>query len=160
MEISGMEFTPDMYWAMALVVIASLAIRAFYCVTLYKTLKLIDEENRHMQSIQVWFAMIPIFTIYWNFKIAESMANSLTNEFYDRQIAEEENPGRATGYSYSLLFALGYIPIAPGFVFIMGLFSFIFFIRYWVKISKFKLILEEHNKIFNSNGTKEAGNEA
>ncbi len=141
-----MEITPDMYGVLVLAGLLSLGIRLFYCNTIRKTLNLIAEENRHMKPREAWLAMIPIFTIYWNFKIAERVANSLTNEFYDRKIAEEENPGQAVGYSYSILFALGYIPISSGFMFVMGIFSFIFFIRYWLKISKFKAILEEHNK--------------
>lgn len=153
-----MEITPDMYGVLILGVLLSLGIRLFYCNTVRKTLKLIAEENRHMKPREAWLAMIPIFTIYWNFKIAERLANSLTNEFYDRKIAEEENPGQAIGYSYSILFALGYIPISSGFIFVMGLFSFIFFIRYWLKISNFKALLEEHNK-YESKRLKERANE-
>jgi hypothetical protein len=158
MEINGMEITPDMYGVLILGGLISLGVRFFYCNTIRKTLKLIAEENRHMKPREAWLAMIPIFTIYWNFKIAEKLANSLTNEFYDRKIAEEENPGQAVGYSYSVLFALGNIPISSGFIFVMGLFSFIFFIRYWLKISNFKAVLEEHNK-FESRKLKEQENE-
>jgi hypothetical protein len=159
MEVNGMEITPDMYWVLILAGLVSLIIRFFYCNTIRKTLKLIAEENRHMQPREVWLAMIPIFTIYWNFKIAERMANSLTNEFFDRQIPEEENPGQAVGYSYSILFALGYIPISSGFVLVMGLFSFIFFIRYWLKISNFKALLTEHNRFIESNNQNKESKE-
>lgn len=151
-----MEITPDMYWVLILAGLISLVVRFFYCNTISKTLKLIDEENRHMQPRQAWLAMIPIFTIFWNFKIAEGLANSLTNEFYDRKIPEEENPGQAMGYSYSILFALGYIPLTSGFIFVMSIFSFAFFIRYWLKVSKFKTLLEEHNKFVESNESKES----
>jgi hypothetical protein len=160
MEINGLEITPDMYWVIILAGILSLGIRLFYCNTIRKTLELVAEENRHMKPREAWLAMIPIFTIYWNFKIAEGLANSLTNEFYDRKIAEEENPGQAVGYSYSILFALGYIPITPGFIFVMGVFSFIFFIRYWLKVSKFKTLLEEHNRFVEFNNSKEDRNES
>lgn len=142
-----MEITPDMYWVLVSAGLLSLVIRLFYCNTIRKTLNLVAAGNRHMKPREAWLAIIPIFTIYWNFKIAERVANSLTNEFYDRKIAEEENPGQAVGYSYSILFALGYIPISSGFMFVMGIFSFIFFIRYWLKISKFKAILERHNEL-------------
>lgn len=156
MEVNGMEVTPDMYWVLILSGLISLVVRFFYCKTLNKTLKLVAEENRHMQPKQAWLAMIPIFTIFWNFKIAEGLANSLTNEFFDRKIPEEENPGQAVGLSYSILFAIGYIPLTPGFIFVMSLFSFIFFIRYWLKVSKFKTLLEEHNKFIESNESKES----
>lgn len=155
-----MEVTPDMYWVLILAGLLSLVIRFFYCNTISKTLKLIVEENRHMQPRQAWLAMIPIFTIYWNFKIAERVADSLTNEFYDRKIAEEENPGKAIGYSYAVLFALGYIPVSSGFIFVMGVFSFIFFIRYWLKISNFKALLVEHNRFTESNESNKHGYES
>ena len=151
MEINGMEITPDMYWTLTLAVLLSLGIRLFYCNTIRKTLELIAEENRHMKPKEAWLAMIPIFNIYWNFRIAEKVANSLTNEFFDRKIPEEENPGQAVGYSYAILFALGNIPVSSGFIFVMGRFSFIFFIRYWLKISHFKALLIEHNRFLESN---------
>lgn len=149
MKLDNTELTPDMYGLLVVMVLLSLLIRYFYCNTIRKTLSLIKEENRHMQPREAWLAMIPFFAIYWNFKISEAMANSLTNEFFDRKIAEEENPGKALGYSFSILFALSYIPLTPGFILFMGIFSFVFFIRYWLKVSTFKTILEEHNRVFN-----------
>lgn len=160
MKLESTELTPDMYGLLVGVALLSLVIRYFYCNTVRKTLHLIKEENRHMQPREAWLAMIPFFTIYWNFKISEAMANSLTNEFYDRRIAEEENPGKALGYSYSILFALSYIPLSPGFILFMGLFSFIFFIRYWLKVSTFKTLLEEHNRVFNYPNLKEENHES
>src|SRR5690554_1969740 len=99
-----------------------------------------------MQPQETWLAMIPIFTFYWNFRIAERLDNYLTKEFIDRGIAEEENPGRSACNSYALLFALGYLPISSSFMLIMGLFSFAFYIRYWLKVSNFKALLIEHNR--------------
>lgn len=154
MDINGVEVTPDMYWLLGLGVLAGLVIRFFYCNTIRKTLLLIDEENRFMKPQEAWLAMIPIFNIYWNFKLAEKVSDSLTNEFYDRQIAEEQDPGKAIGYSFAALFALSNIPIAPSFLMVMNIFSFIFFIRYWLKVSTFKTLLEEHNRVFDYEKTK------
>ena len=154
MNLNGVEITPDMYWLIGLGVLSGLVIRFFYCNTIRKTLLLIDEENRFLKPKEAWLAMIPIFNIYWNFKLAEKVSDSLTNEFFDRQIAEEPNPGKAIGYSFATLFAMSNIPIAPSFLMVMNIFSFIFFIRYWLKVSTFKTLLEEHNRVFDYVKTK------
>ena len=153
--MNGVELTPDMYWLLGLGVLSGLVIRFFYCNTIRKLLLLIDEENRFMRPQEAWLAMIPIFNIYWNFRIAEKVSDSLTNEFFDRQIAEEPDPGKAVGFSFAILFALSNVPIAPSFLMVMYIFSFIFFIRYWLKVSTFKTLLEEHNRVFDYHKTQE-----
>lgn len=146
MDINGVEMTPDMYWVMGLGILINLLVRYFYCNTIRQTLKLVNIENRHMQPNEAWLAMIPIFSIYWNFKIAERLSNSLTNEFFDRQIAEEERPGLVAGITYAIFILLANIPITQGYMVFMGLLAFIYFIRYWIKVSNFKALLIEHNK--------------
>ncbi len=145
-----MEITPDVYWALGVGIMMSLLVRFFYCKTLYNTLKLIAEGNRFMKPREAWLAMIPIFSIYWNFMIASHLSNSLTNEFFDRKIAEEENPGKTAGITYALLLALANCPISSGFMIAMGICSFVFFIRYWIKVDHFRTLLVEHNRIFSS----------
>lgn len=150
-EIKDMEITPEMYWALGIGIVVSLLIRFFYCNTLRKTLNLIAEGNRFMKPWEAWLAMIPIFSIYWNFMIAMHMSNSLTNEFYDRKIAEEENPGRSTGLTYACFIAMANLPISSGFMVVTGIVSFVFFVRYWIKMDHFKTVLVEHNRFINSN---------
>jgi len=146
MEFNGITFTEDMIWALAIAAIASYTIRAFYCNTLKKTLDLISEDNRCMKPIMAWLALIPLFSIYWNFVIASRMADSLTNEFYDRKIPEEEDPGKKTGSIYSISTALANIPLFQGFSMIAAVFSIVYFIRYWIKIDNFRVLLKEHNR--------------
>lgn len=160
MDLNGIEFTEDMKWMMFAAAALSLLIRYFYCNTIRKTLLLVDEENRHMKPQQAWLALIPILNIYWNFKVAELLANSLTNEFYDRKIAEEENPGKSLGYTYAVIFAISSFPISSGIFLAFGIFSLIYYIRYWVKVAAFKTLLEEHNRVFNYLAQKEEKDEA
>jgi len=145
MEYNGITLTEDMIWALSIAAIASYAIRAFYCNTLKKTLDLVSEENRLMKPKMVWLAMIPLFSIYWNFVVASRMSDSLTNEFYDRKIPEEEDPGKKTGYIFSMLVALASLPLFQGFTLVVGLFSIIFFIKYWKTVDNFRVLLKEHN---------------
>lgn len=160
MEFNGIEFNEEMQWMMFAAAAISLVIRYFYCNTIRKTLLLIDEENRHMKPKQAWLAIIAILNIYWNFKVAELLANSLTNEFYDRKIPEEDNPGKSLGYTYAIVFAISSLPISSGFILAFGIFSLIYYIRYWVKVATFKTLLEEHNRVFNYVALKEEKDEA
>lgn len=99
-----------------------------------------------MTPNQAWLLVIPFFNIYWNFSVASRLADSLTNEFYDRKIAEEENPGRIAGMWYAWLFLLSSIPL-PAFILVtMGLLSIIYFVGYWVKVNNFRNLLVEHGK--------------
>src|SRR5690606_23507796 len=109
-EVNDIEITQEMYWTLGIGIVLNLLIRFFYCNTLRKTLKLIAEENRFMKPREAWLAMIPLFSIYWNFVIARNLSDSLTNEFYDRKIAEEENPGKSAGLTYAFLIAIANLP--------------------------------------------------
>src|SRR5690606_38173933 len=134
MELNGVALTEDMIWALVIAGIFSYTVRAFYCHTLKKTLDLIAEENRCLKPKMVWLAIITIFSIYWNFVIASRLSDSLTNEFYDRKIAEEDSPGKNAGNTYSIFIALANIPISQSFSVVAGVFSIYFFIKYWIKI--------------------------
>lgn len=146
MEINGVTLTDEMIQMAVVLGVVSYTARAFYCRTLQKTLQLVREENRFMKPQHSWFALIPLFSIYWNFVIASKLADSLTNEFYDRKIAEEEHPGKRTGIIYAVFVLLMNIPLLQSFTVTVMIFSIIFFIRYWVKIDNFKVLLEEHNR--------------
>ncbi|SFC01535.1 hypothetical protein SAMN05421747_10396 [Parapedobacter composti] len=146
MNIDYENITPQMIQLAVAVLLVRLVVWAFYANTIRKTLLLIAPENRLMTPRMAWLVIIPIFNIYWNFEVASRMADSLTNEFYDRKIAEEENPGRATGRWYAWLFLASNIPLSPFIVFLSALGSLAYFIVYWVKINNFRNLLVEHNK--------------
>lgn len=150
-----MTLTEDMMWAVTIIYIISLIVRAFYCLTLSKTLKTIAEENQLLKPWMAWMALIPIVNLYWNFVIANRMADSLTNEFYDRKIAEEENPGRLLGLSYAIFMIVASIPIIPSISFVAGVFTLYYFIRYWVKIDYFRVLILEHQRFVDAKNKKE-----
>lgn len=120
-------------------------IKAMYANTFRATLKLIAPENRFMRPGEAWLVLIPLFNIYWNFEIAKRMSDSLTNEFYDRKIAEEENPGRSTGITVAILFLITYFPLPVNFILGINLVYFIYFFIYWVKMNRFRELLKDHN---------------
>lgn len=126
-----------------------LLIWVFYANTIRKTLLRVAPQNRLMKPEMAWLLVIPLFNIYWNFVVANRIADSLTNEFYDRKVAEEENPGRAIGRLYAWMFLLSNIPFPPFILVTVALLSFIYFIGYWVKINNFRNLLVEHEKFRN-----------
>lgn len=119
----------------------------FFARTVKGLLEKIKEENRFLQPLQAWLLVIPFVNLYWNFVAARGISNSLNNEFFDRKIAEEELPGLGAGMAYAWMFMLAHIVVLPDFLLMtFGFLTLVYFIRYWVKIYHFKLLLEEHDK--------------
>jgi hypothetical protein len=149
MNIDYENLSPELMQLAGALVFVRLIIWAFYANTIRKTLLLIAPENRMMNPRSAWLVVIPFFNIYWNFVVASRMADSLTNEFFDRKIAEEENPGRSAGMWYAWLFLLSNIPLTPFILFTIALLSLVYFVLYWVKVNNFRNLLEEHEKLRN-----------
>lgn len=146
MNIDYENLSPEMIQLVVAVLIIRLIVWAFYANTVRKTLERVSPENRLMAPHQAWLLVIPFFNIYWNFSVASRVADSLTNEFYDRKIAEEENPGRIAGTWYAWLFLLSNIPL-PAFILVaVGVLSVIYFVGYWVKVNNFRNLLVEHER--------------
>lgn len=146
MNVDLENLSPEMIQAAIAVFLIRILIWAFYANTIRKTLLLVAPSNRLMTPGQAWLLVVPFFNIYWNFAVASRLADSLTNEFYDRKIAEEENPGRAAGTWYAWLFLLTNIPLPPFILITLFLLSITYFIIYWVKVSNFRNLLVEHEK--------------
>lgn len=149
MNIDYENLPPEMMQLVLAAVMVRLLIWVFYANTIRKTLLLVAPENRLMTPNQAWLLVIPFFNIYWNFSVASRLSDSLTNEFYDRKIAEEENPGRSIGMWYAWLFLFSNIPLPPFILISVGLLSFAYFIAYWVKVNNFKNLLIEHERFKN-----------
>src|SRR5690606_33023745 len=158
MNVDLENLSPEMIQAAIAVFLIRTLIWAFYANTIRKTLLLVAPANRLMTPGQAWLLVIPFFNIYWNFAVASRLADSFTNEFYDRKIAEEENPGRITGMWYAWLFLLSNVPL-PAFILVtVFLLSIMYFVSYWVKVNNFRNLLMEHEKHKNDQ-QKEAENQ-
>jgi len=159
MNIGDQNLSEGMVQLLLVVGASMLIVWACYAHTIQGLLKKIAPENRFMEPQQVWLVLIPLFNIYWNFVIAARVSNSLTNEFFDRKIAEEEDPGRHAGVRYAVLFLLSYIPQLPGIISLtFFLLTMVYFVTYWVKLNNFKLLLEDHNR-FRENTTNKGNND-
>ncbi len=143
------NLSPDFQMGMIILGIAGYLALALYANTVRRLLLDIAPENRLMAPGQAWLVLIPFFSIYWNFVIARRVADSLTNEFFDRKIAEVENPGLFQGILYAVIYLISHLPIFP----LMSLFAVVYFVIYWVKISHFRSLISEHNQFVKRNET-------
>lgn len=146
MNIDYGTLSGEMMQLVGAVLLIRLLIWVFYANTVRRTLLRVAPQNRLMKPDMAWLLVIPFFNIYWNFVVANQMADSLTNEFYDRKIAEEENPGKSLGRLYAWMFLLSNIPFPPFILITVALLSFVYFIGYWVKVNNFRNVLVEHEK--------------
>lgn len=129
----------------------NLILMFLFARTVNGLIKLIHEDNRMIQPKHAWLLIIPFLNVYYNFVVVRAVSNSLNNEFFDRKIAEEEGPGMAVGMAFAWVTLIAYMAFLPPFIVMtFALLHFIFFIRYWVKVYNFKLLLEDHNRFLQS----------
>ncbi|MBL1409536.1 hypothetical protein [Sphingobacterium faecale] len=126
-----------------IVFIVQILMWLLFANTIRTTLNLIKEDNRCILPNQAWLVALPLFNIYWNFVVVRRLTDSLNNEFYDRQIAIEEEPTQKQGYMYAGGYMVSNIPL-PTFVgFMASIIAFVGFVLYWFKIYEYKKLLRE-----------------
>lgn len=104
----------------------------FFLLTLQKALKLCSIESRKTSPGSVWFLLIPLFNLVWQFILVSRISESLHNEFTKRNILEDPHPGKSIGIAYCALGVCSIIPFIGILTFIPAL---ICWIIYWVKIA-------------------------
>ena len=126
-----------------------------YLNSLRKTLLLIDVKNRTIDPNDVWFMFIIGFNLYYHFKLVNSIATSLSNEFADRKIAiDQKRPGETVGYinsTFLVTYVIYFFTLSHpnldkeliDYVLVYG--ALISWIIYWVKINKYKKLLIANN---------------
>lgn len=126
--------------------VVMLIVWALFANTVRNTLRLIAKENQAILPSQSWFLLLPFFNIYWNFEVARRLSYSLNNEFFDRKIAVEENPGYNAGMIYAWSYLVFHLPFPPFIRMLAMIVCFVYFISYWFKINQYRVLLLEHNK--------------
>lgn len=122
-----------------IMLIVGIVVQVLFLYTLYKAMKKCSEDSRAMAPGLVWLALIPFFSLIWNFFNVINIAKSLDNEFTAKGIAHEERPGMKIGLAYAILAVLTVLPIL-GMIVAIG--ALVFFIWYWMKVSQFSKELE------------------
>jgi hypothetical protein len=129
---------------LGVILVIGIVIQVFYLLTLSKTLQQVQPHNRRMEPGQVWLMFIPLFNVVWRFLMVNYIAESLRNEFNERNMnIPDEKPGTPLGTVYASLYAgslIGnFIPIIGP---LIGLGGLVCWIIYWVKIAGYKTQLE------------------
>ncbi|WP_028295396.1 hypothetical protein [Olivibacter sitiensis] len=150
-NITFQDLDGDIKLLVYFMAILIMAVYVAYVVSVRSTIKLIAPENRFIQPNHAFLLLLPIFNVYWQFVVANRLSDSLTNEFYDRKIAEEENPGRSTGRVFAVLSLLVSLPI-PSVSMVFALAYMTYFVLYWTKVIHFKHVLAEHDRYLESKG--------
>ncbi|NGM61014.1 hypothetical protein G5B30_03685 [Sphingobacterium sp. SGG-5] len=135
---------------LVLLLVISLLFQVISLILAYQiraTLRLVRKENRFLVPGQAWVIAIPLINIFYNFIVVRRLTDSLNNEFFDRQIAVDENPTRKQGYfmAYSFL-ALNFpLPAFIGYLVVIA--CLICYINYGIKVN-------EHKKLLMSNSPR------
>jgi len=80
-------------------------------VLLHRALARCARSSRTMAPGLVWLGLIPVFGLFWPFRVVPAVATSLHNEFMRRGIAEEPAPGKAIGMAWATLALLSAVPL-------------------------------------------------
>ena len=115
--------------------LVGLVIAIFFFLTLSKALTRCHPRNRTMEPGMVWLNFIPLFNIVWQFITVNRVAESLSNEFYERGWDRPgEDYGKSIGTTYCIMNVLGCIPYCGA---IFAIIRLVCFIIYWVKIANY-----------------------
>ncbi len=147
-EMLPEKITTELLYMTLIFALIWTVIKLFFAYTIYSTLKLIKKENQNILPNQSWFVALPFFNIYWNFEVVRRLADSLNNEFYDRQIEVEERPTQKWGGLFAWTFLLSNIPLPPFIITVIAVLHLVYFITYWVKIHQHKVLLKLHIQQF------------
>ncbi|MDQ6889597.1 MAG: hypothetical protein M3Z56_04905 [Bacteroidota bacterium] len=108
----------------------------FFLITLQKTMTIISIENRKMNPSHVWFMLIPIFNIVWQFIMVSRIAESIGEECIRLHISDKNaKPTYRIGLTWNICNLITFIPI------IGALAALISWIAYWVKVNEFKNLM-------------------
>ena len=118
-----------------------LAIKIFYCLTLSKALQQVRPDHRDLEPGQVWFVLIPIFSLYWNFVITSQIPSSLRREFRERGMGDRgDDYAAGIGKWYAICVVCCLVPLVN---YIAGPAAFILWIIFWVKMAGYSKQLRD-----------------
>lgn len=123
-----------------LVILGYLSLKISFLLTLSRALYRCHPDARCMDPSHVWFNLIPCFSLVWIFITINRVADSLLNEFDDRNLDGGEDGGRSVGTAFAVMLVCSSIPYLCS---IFAIVAFVLFIVYWVKIAGLSRILAE-----------------
>lgn len=155
--------SPDLglfFWPI-FILVAFVVPAVFFLLAQYTTLKTISPANREISPSEVWFQLIPVFNLYWQFVVVTRIADSLLKEQvllesqddsilgipdFDAVEAIGNRPTYKIGITWCTLFLLDVIMARLQWIVVdnaiirglLGLSAMICWIIYWVELVKNK----------------------
>lgn len=102
--------------------------QAIVCWLTADALRQIPERCRLLEPELVWLLLIPIFNLYWNFRVFPAVAESFQLTFYSRGIADVEDCGERLARWYCGLSLCWVLPCINFFTGIAALVVIIMFL--------------------------------
>ena len=112
------------------------SVLVLFLLSLSKLLKNCDKYATMSPGL-VWLNLIPIFNFGWMIYTVIKISESIGKKFEAHGVQNPDNGAKVTGLVYSISFAM-----AP-FVVFTAVVGLIFWIMYWVKITKYNKNLPE-----------------
>lgn len=84
--------------------------QAIVCWLLLDAFEHIPERYRLQEPAMVWLLMVPLFNLYWNFKVFPALAESFQAYFYSHGIADVADCGERLARWYCFLALIFFIP--------------------------------------------------
>jgi hypothetical protein len=113
----------------------AMTLAIMHLVTEFKALSLVKPRNRTMEPGMIFLIFIPLFGIVWQFFIVMRLAESLRNEFEDRNWSTE---GEGFGFAMGMTMAIMNLACFP--------FNLIFLIIHWRQISGYAQLLSGNRR--------------
>ena len=110
-------------------------LQAIVCWLLVDAFEHIPPRYRLQEPNMVWLLMVPLFNIYWNFKVFPAIAESYQVYFYSRGIADVDDCGERLARWYC---GLGLTWIIPCVDFVTGIASAVVVIKFLIEADRLK----------------------
>ena len=104
------------------------AAQALVCQLTARCLRSVPSQYRLQEPEKVWLLMIPLFNLYWNFKVFPALAESYQAYFYSRGVAQVEDCGEQLARWYCICSCLWVVPCLNGITAIASLVLIILFL--------------------------------
>jgi hypothetical protein len=113
-----------------------LIIQAVVCWILMNCFTAVPAEHRKMEPTHVWFLMIPLFNVVWNFFVFPRLSDSFRS-YFDKKPEEEVTGdcGKQLGIVYSSCIAATLIPCVN---FVAGPVALVILIVYLIKANELR----------------------
>jgi hypothetical protein len=103
---------PHLLWFLLPIALFIIVVPAIlFCIVVHRALAACARETRTMSPALAWLELVPLFGLYWTFRVVDAVATSLEREFARRGLPPEPAPGRTIGKTYATLALLSAIPI-------------------------------------------------